>query len=425
MRINPGALHEYVGAVVRTSGWLHAVRDQKSMQFLVLGDRSGSVQLAIHKASLPEVAEIVSGLHPGATIEVTGQVLDAPRVKLGGIEIAVQTLRVLSHAAPSPIGEGASADLRLEYRHVDMRRLEQQLIARVSTTLQAAMREHFINEGCIEIQTPKLMAAASESGASVFEVAYFDRTAYLAQSPQFSKQLSILGGMDKIFEFGPVFRAEASFSARHLTEFVSVDAEMAWIDSEEDVMAFEERWLVHALTAVKQAHGEEIERVFGRPVIVPSLPFPRISFADALERLAAEGFVLTNDLNDEAERALGRIIETEHGHEWVFVTDWPSSARPFYHMRTGERTHSFDLVWRGLEVTTGAQREHRHEILVKQAQAAGLGESVAPYLASFEHGAPPHGGFGFGLARLMMLLCNQESVRDVVFAPRTPNRLTP
>jgi aspartyl/asparaginyl-tRNA synthetase len=315
---------------------------------------------------------------------------------------------------------------------MDLRRPDRRLIFEVQGTVEHAMREYWRQEGFMEIHTPKFMGSASESGAELFKVEYFDRTAYLAQSPQFYKQMAMAGGFEKVFEVGPVFRANPSFTSRHDTEFTSVDVEIAWVDSHEDVMAFEEAWLAHTFAAVKEAHGEQIAATFGVETVVPTTPFPRVTLQQAKEMLRAAGHGAPgedDDLDPPSERALAELIAEEHGHEFVFVTDYPVSVRPFYHMRHPDQpklTKSFDLLWKGIEITTGAQREHRYEQLLAQAREKGVEtEPIQYYLDFFRYGAPPHGGFGFGLTRLLMKLTGQDNVREVTFLYRGPNRLEP
>jgi aspartyl/asparaginyl-tRNA synthetase len=294
------------------------------------------------------------------------------------------------------------------------------------------MRECWIQEWFIEIHTPKFMGSASESGAELFKVEYFDGVAYLAQSPQFYKQMAMAAGFGRVFEIGPVFRANPSFTSRHDTEFTSVDVEIAWIESHEDVMAFEERWLAHVLASVKASHGEAIEESFGTEVVVPSLPFPRVTLADAKQQLQDGGHEVPgagSDLDPAGERALSALVLARDSHEFTFVTDYPTTVRPFYHMRHEHDptlTNSFDLLWRGIELTTGAQREHRHEQLLVQAQDKRVDTGpISYYLDFFRFGAPPHGGFGFGLTRLLMQMLGQDNVREVTFLYRGPHRLTP
>jgi nondiscriminating aspartyl-tRNA synthetase len=423
-----------IGEQVTIRGWVNALRDQKSMQFVVVRDESGLAQVVLEKPDPPSpLNEEVSALTPESAVTLTGTVVADERVKLGGLELRLERVQVDSLAEPElPIAPDSALDKRIDWRYLDLRRPERRLIFEVQSTIEHAMREVWRLEGFIELHTPKLMGSASESGAELFKVEYFDTAAYLAQSPQFYKQMAIAAGFGKVFEIGPVFRANPSFTSRHDTEFTSVDVELSWIDSHEDVMAFEERWLSHVLAVVKEAHGVAIEAAFGAELVVPTLPFPRMTLARAKELLRAHGHEppgIGHDLDPPSERALSALVRDEHGHEFAFVTDYPTAVRPFYHMRHPDEptlTKSFDLLWRGIELTTGAQREHRHAQLLAQAREKGVDPGpISYYLDFFRFGAPPHGGFGFGLTRLLMQLLGQDNVREVTFLYRGPNRLTP
>ena len=427
-------LSDRVGERATIRGWVNAVRDQKRMQFLVLRDETGLAQAVVEVQDPPsQLNETISALTAESAITVSGTVVADERVKLGGLELRVESLHVDSLAEPElPIAADSSLDKRMDWRYLDLRRRDRRLIFEMQTTVEQAMREFWRKQGFIELHSPKLMGSASESGAELFKVEYFDRTAYLAQSPQFYKQMAMAAGFGRVFEVGPVFRANPSFTSRHDTEFTSVDVEISWIDSHEDVMAFEEAWLAHVLGVVANEHAGEIERTFGGRVIVPSLPFPRVTLAQAKELLRehdqpAPGAAL--DLDPASERSLSAIVEQRHGHEFAFVIDYPAAVRPFYHMRHAEDpslTKSFDLLWRGIELTTGAQREHRHEQLVAQARQKGVETGpIEYYLDFFRFGCPPHGGFGFGLTRLLMQLLVQDNVREVTFLYRGPHRLSP
>jgi aspartyl-tRNA synthetase len=423
-----------VGEQVRVRGWVQAVRDQKRVQFVILRDESGLVQVVLSKQEPPsELNEAISALTPESAITVSATVVADERVKLGGLELALEDLEVDSLADPElPIAPDSALDKRIDWRYLDLRRPERRLIFEVQTTVEYAMREFWHKQAFIELHTPKFMGSASESGAELFKVEYFDGVAYLAQSPQFYKQMAMAAGFGRVFEIGPVFRANPSFTSRHDTEFTSVDVEIAWIDSHEDVMAFEEAWLAHVLGTVKDVHGAAIETAFGAQLAVPSLPFPRVSLERAKQMLREQGLEAPgpdDDLDPASERALSAIVSEQRGHEFAFVTDYPTTVRPFYHMRHPDRptlTKSFDLLWRGIELTTGAQREHRYEQLLAQAEDKGV--EVGPiqyYLDFFRFGAPPHGGFGFGLTRLLMQLLGQDNVREVTFLYRGPHRLQP
>jgi len=427
-------LPQKIGEQVTIRGWVNALRDQKRMQFIVVRDETGLVQVVLGKDDpAGELNEQVSMLTAESAVTLTGTVVADERVKLGGLELRLEALQVDSPAEPElPIAEDSALDKRIDWRYLDLRRPDRKLIFEVQTTAEHAMREFWRAEEFIEIHTPKLMGSASESGAELFKVEYFGRTAYLAQSPQFYKQMAMAAGFGRVFEIGPVFRANPSFTSRHDTEFTSVDVEISWIDSHDDVMSFQERWLAHVLAVVKAVHGEEIERTFDTELIVPPVPFPRVTLEQAKDLLREGGHDAPgpeHDLDPPSERALSAIVKEKHGNEFAFVTDYPTSVRPFYHMRYPDRptvTKSFDLLWRGIELTTGAQREHRYERLLAQAEDKGVDPApIQYYLDFFRFGAPPHGGFGFGLTRLLMQMLGQDNVREVTFLYRGPHRLEP
>jgi nondiscriminating aspartyl-tRNA synthetase len=427
-------LQQKVGERVTVRGWVNAIRDQKAVQFVIVRDPTGLLQVVLEKQEPPsELNRLVSSLTGESALSVSGEVVADERVKLGGLELRLEELQIESLAEPElPIAADSALDKRMDWRYLDLRRPERRLIFEVQTTIEHAMREYWRSQRFIELHSPKLMGSASESGAELFKVDYFDGTAYLAQSPQFYKQMAMAAGFERVFEIGPVFRANPSFTSRHDTEFTSVDVEISWIDSHEDVMAFEEAWLAHVFEVVRREHAEQIEATFGGEVIVPSLPFPRVTLADARQILAEQGVEAPEgqlDLDPASERALSALIKERHGHEFAFVTDYPSAVRPFYHMRHADDqglTKSFDLLWRGIELTTGAQREHRYEQLVAQAEEKKIElEPISYYLDFFRFGAPPHGGFGFGLTRLLMQLLCQDNVREVTFLYRGPHRLSP
>ncbi|MBN9153594.1 MAG: aspartate--tRNA(Asn) ligase [Microbacterium sp.] len=429
---------------VSVSGWVETVRDQKKVQFVILRDESGAVQL-VNPATRPTeggseqdaaalaLTESISGLATGTFLTVTGELKHDERVKLGGVEIKVGALEVAAPALPeTPIAADSGLDKRMDWRFLDLRQRRNALIFRVSTTLEHAMRQYWIDRDYVEIHTPKLMSSPSESNAELFSLEYFgDQTAYLAQSPQHYKQMAQAAGFGRIFEIGDVFRADPSFTSRHATEFTSVDAEISWIDSHEDVAAMQEELLATAIAAVKEKHGAEIEELFGVEVVVPTLPFPRIPLAEARDIVKARGHEtqrIDGDLEPEGERQVSAHVEETFGHQFVFVTDYHPEIRPFYHMRDAETglTKSYDLLFKGVEITTGAQREHRIDVLERQAVEKGLDlGGLEHYLDFFRYGVPPHGGFGMGLARVLMLLLGESSIREVTFLFRGPTRLAP
>lgn len=433
------------GATVRVSGWVEKVRDQRYVQFVVLRDETGAVQL-VNGGVLREPdadnprsdilvprTTTISELTHGTFITVTGELQHNERVKLGGVEVQIETIEVVSKALPdNPVADDSNIDVRLDWRFLDLRRPEQNLVFRIQTTLLHAMRNVWVDRGFIEIQTPKLMASASESRAELFEVEYFEGKAFLAQSPQFFKQMAQAAGFGGIFEVGPAFRADHSFTSRHATEFTSIDTELSWIESHEDVMELHEELLVAALTAVKEKHGEEIQKLFGIEVTVPARPFPRIPLAEAKEIVKAEGYEIPRadaDMDPEGERRIAAHVKKKYDHDFVFLTDYASSIRPFYHMRHEDDpslTKSYDLIYRGTEISTGAQREHRIDVLEAQIADKGMdAKELDFYLDFFRYGVPTHGGFGMGLNRVLMLLLEQSSIREVTYLFRGPTRLMP
>src|SRR5713101_1151278 len=290
-------LRAAVGREVTVKGWVKAIRDQKRVQFLILRDLTGLAQATVERS--PEKAVLndrIAVLTRESAVTVSGTVGANPVVKTGGIEISIREFTVDGPAdrlLPIDVSgvQEPNPEIRLNWRFLDLRRPENFLIFQVQTVIEHAMREYWLREGFVEIHSPKLMGSASESGAEVFTVQYFDRPAYLAQSPQFYKQMAMAAGFERVFEIGPAFRADPSFTPRHATEFTSVDVEMAWIDSHEGVMGFEERWLQYALERVHEKHADEIKQTFGVEVVVPSRPFPKISMVEAVSILAAQKHV--------------------------------------------------------------------------------------------------------------------------------------
>ncbi len=413
----------------KIQGFVENIRNKKAIAFLVVRDVTGKIQVTVDKAAHPEFAESLDALTVESVVTVEGIAVANESVKLNGIEIMPAGIHIESIAAPIPLGKDSSVDIRLDYRWIGMRGEREQLLFRVQTCMAQAMRAFLTERGFVEIHTPKLIGAASESGADVFEVKYFDRKAYLAQSPQFYKQMAMAGGLERIYETGPVFRAEKSYTNRHTTEFTGFDIEFSFIESFRDVMHMEEELLAHMLTEVGTRYGEEIERLYGMKVVVPSLPFPVIRLRDLYAALEERyGYTVPDeeqdDMTTEAEQLGCRYAKEVYGHEFLFVTDFDAKKRAFYHMRLNGIPQGYDLIWRGVEITTGAQREHRYEMLRQQAEERGLGEDVKFYLDFFKYGCPPHGGFGIGVDRLTMLLLNIP-IKEAMFLFRGPTRLTP
>ena len=425
------------GHPARIEGWIHRRRQLATISFLILRDRSGLAQVVVSDEA---TRQQLDGLGEETVVRVDGIVSANARAP-GGVELTSPSITELSAPAATPPVElwrptlSSGLPTLLDYAPITWRHPVQQAIWRLAAASLQGFRGALDGQDFTEVHTPKLVAGSTESGANVFTVDYFGRPAYLAQSPQFYKQMAMCAGFERVFEIGPVFRANPHVTARHDTEFVSVDVEMSWIESHEEVMAVEERWLRHVVATVEGDHGHEIARLFGRVVTVPDVPFPRVTMADAGRMLAKVAIGPQGPAPPKVTstpRAIWLLAEhvaAEHGHELVFVTEYPAAVRPFYHMRLedgSDLTRGFDLLWNGLEVTTGAQREHRHDRLSAQAGAnPSRIEVIQPYLDFFRHGCPPHGGFGLGLSRVLMCLLGSADVREVTFLHRDRNRLSP
>jgi len=422
-----------IGKQVLLKGWVHEVRDQSKIKFILIRDITGIVQAVVKKDS--PLFESIPKVSKESVVEVVGTVKEEKQAP-GGAEVSIERLDTISipvDALPIQVvektDEPAALSKRLDYRWIDLRKPKSALIFKIGTALEAAMREYWLKDGFIEIHSPKLMEGASESGAELFMLPYFDKTACLAQSPQFYKQMAMASGFEKVFEIGPVFRANSSHTTRHDTEFTSVDVEMSYIDSHEDIMKWEEGWITYVIGQIAEQFGPQIKETFGKTVIVPKRPFPQVTMKEAKRMLAEIGKSTPDaDLSPEEERSLCEMIKERHGHEFVFVKDYPVSARPFYHMLQEDKstTKSFDLLWEGIEITTGAQREHRYEMLKQQAAAKKVDQAaIEDYLKFFKYGCPPHGGFGLSPTRMLMSLLGIKNVREVTFVPRDTERLRP
>jgi len=432
-----------LGNTITIKGFVDSIRDTKYVVFMTIKDITGTVQATVEKETNAELAASLEGLTNDSVVTITGKAVENEYVKLHGYEVIPDEVIIESIADALPINrkeipatkkkkavERSSIDQRIDYRWIDLRTDENQTMFKVQTVMVNAMRKFLLEKNFIEIHTPKLIGTASESGSDVFEVKYFDRNAYLAQSPQFYKQMAMASGFERIFEVGPVFRAEKSFTSKHTTEFTGFDLEFSYIDSFYDVMKMEEELLTYMLKEVKEKYGDEIKELYGLDVIVPETPFPIMKLADLYDELEKEfGYTVDEsekgDLTTEAERLSYDLVKKKYNHEFLFVTDFDAEKRAFYHMRDEKGIpQGYDLIWRGVEITTGAQREHRYDILAKQAAEKGLEKDVEFYLEFFKYGCPPHGGFGIGVDRLTMLMLGMH-IKDSMFIFRGPNRLNP
>ena len=429
-------LKEYLEKEICIEGFIDNIRNLQYVQFLVLRDSTGKVQVTIEKNEAnSKLNEIVNELTCESTVKVKGILLENEKVKLNGMELIPNEIIVTSKSyegLPLNYKDSKSAllDTRLNYRFLDLRNEKNLLMFKVQTCLINAMRQYVVKNNFIEIHTPKIIGAASESGADVFELDYFGKKAYLSQSPQFYKQMAMCSGFERVFEVAPAFRAEKSNSYRHTTDFTSFDIEISYMENLEELMNFEEDLFITGLTAVKEQYGEEIKRLFNVEVIVPTKPFPRIKLEELYKVLEEKyGFVMNyedvGDMNAESEKLASKYIKEKYGHEFVFVTDFSAKKRAFYHKRENGVPQGADLLWKGCETTTLALREHRYEVLCEQAKEKGLGEDVKFYLEFFKYGCPPHGGFAFGVDRVTMLLLETGSLKETMYIFRGPNRIEP
>ena len=411
-------------------GMVSKVRDTKYMVFIMVKDASSFIQVSIDKNEQANLVEDALKITNGSIVAFNGIMKHSEYVKNGGKEFIPSSIEIISLADTIPLEENANADTKLDYRWLDLRSEKNENTFRIQSAFVKYLREYLYKENFTEIHTPKLLGTASESGSEVFEVKYFDSKAYLAQSPQFYKQMAIASGLERVFEVAPAFRAENSNTNRHCTEFTSFDLEFAYIDSYIDVMRLEQEMLKYALGKLKDEYGELIKERYNVEVVVPEGDFPIVNLNDLLQELNKRyGYVIPEsdigDMNAETEKLTYRYAMEEFGHEFIFITDFSPKKRAFYHMRENGIPQGFDLIWKGVEITTGAQREHRYEELKKQAEEKGLGEDVKFYLDFFRYGCPPHGGFGLGVDRLTMLLLETGSLKETMFIFRGPNRIEP
>lgn len=429
-------LKEKIGNQVRIQGRVSTIRNQGKIVFLMIKDRTGIVQCVAWEGNNKELVKTLKSVTPESIVSITGLVKEAKQVTLGyEVEIEEVIIDSLSET-PLPIvieeeykNNLTALEQRLDYRWVDLRSNKNSLMVEVSSFFFEKLREFCIQNNFIQIHTPKILGVASEGGANVFEVKYFDRKAYLAQSPQFHKQMAIASDIERVFSIGPAFRAEKSYTTRHLTEYTSFDIEMAYIDSFRDVCDFEEEMLTFTLEKIEEKFGDQIKELFGIEVKKPQNKFEYLTVKEAKEKLAKANIPSKDDgdFSPEEERALSKIVEEESGSEFLFVTEFPHDKRAFYHMKdphNQEYALGFDLLWKGVEITTGAQREHRTEHLIKNAEERGIKtETLQEYFDYFRYGCPPHGGFAIGTERFLMKLLGYSTVLETSFLPNTPNRL--
>lgn len=423
-----------IGEEIKIKGHAQTLRVQSSVIFIVLRDITGTVQCVIERSG--SAFELAKTITTESVLEITGIVKQTACTEQG-VEIAVSVIKVLSLAEALPIpviekGAEVSSEKCQDWRFLTLRRAKGATVMKALSAALTGYREALLKDGFLEIQTPKIMATPSESKAELFSLDYFGKKAYLAQSPQLFKQMAIASGLERVFEVAPAFRADPSFTTRHSTEFTSLDAEMGYIESFEEVMATLERTIAYMLTSVRKAVGSEIKKYFGISDFQLKKPIPRITMYQAKKILRKLGQVSeAPDLTTAEEKAIGDYIEKTTGSQFVYITEFPWEARPFYHKKgIGEVGQpisvSADLIYKGVELVTCAQREESYEKLCEQLKEKGLHqEGLQWYLDCFRYGMPPHGGWGMGVARFIKQLLELSSLREATFLFRGPTRIMP
>ena len=420
-----------IGTEVRVNGAIHTIRDMGTVAFIILRKREGLVQCVyeegVSKFSLKDVKE-------ADTVEVSGMLEQSEKAP-NGMEIRLGELKILSEPAepmPLPISKwklNTSLEAKLNYRPISLRNIRERAKFRIQEGIVRGFRDFLYQEGFTEIHTPKIGAKSAEGGANLFRLEYFHRPAILQQSPQFYKQMMV-GVFDRVFETAPVFRAEKHNTKRHLNEYTSLDFEMGYIDGFEDIMAMETGFLQYTMTLLEKEYVRELKIL---NIQVPKTKeIPAVRF-DEIKKLVAEKYdrKIKNpfDLEPEEEMLISRYAKEEWDADFVFVTHYPSKKRPFYAMddpADPTYTLSFDLLFRGMEITTGGQRIHDyHELLAKMEKRGMTDEGMEQYLSAFKHGMPPHGGLGIGMERLTMKMMNEDNVRETTLFPRDLSRLEP
>ncbi|MFC6836566.1 aspartate--tRNA(Asn) ligase [Halomarina ordinaria] len=422
------------GDDVTVAGWAHELRDLGGIAFLILRDKTGKIQVKFAKDEMDDdLVETGTGVSRESVVKVVGHVEEEPRAPTG-VEVVPESVEVVAPADPElpldPSGKvGAELPTRLDNRTLDLRRDEPKAVFEIRAEILRAVREYFREVDATEINTPKIVATGTEGGTELFPITYFGEEAFMNQSPQLFKQLMVGSGLERVFEIGPIFRAEEHNTPRHLNEATSIDFESAFADHRE-AMDVCEGAVRAAYEAVAENCAAELE-VLGLDdeFEVPEEAFPRLSYEEAIERINATGelddqLVWGDDLPTEGEKALGRDVG---GH--YFITDWPSEIKPFYikdHDDDSALSTGFDMMHPRMELVSGGQREHRHDQLVAGFEQQGLDpESFEYYTKMFRYGMPPHAGFGLGGERLVMTMLGLDNIREAVLFPRDRQRLSP
>jgi len=418
------------GKTITVAGWVEDIRNIGSIAFVILRDKEGTLQVTALKKENPELFEKLVNIPRESVISVKGLCKKSDKAR-NGYEVIPKEIEVLSASeTPLPLGVvdkvESELDTRLDNRFIDLRKQEIQAIFKIRNKVFAAVHEYLRSQNFVEVHTPNIIASSSEGGTDVFKLKYFEKSAFLAQSPQLYKQMLMATGLDRVYEIAWYFRAEEHNTRRHLNESTAVDLEMAFINSEEDVMRILEG-LVHNVWKKAGECKEELN-VLGKKIVVPKLPFKRVIYDEIIKKLNKNGSEIKwgEDLGTEEEKLLGDIMKKE-GCNFYFITKYPIEAKPFYTMPEGDKySRGFDLACKGVEIASGSQRIHDIELLKKRLIACDLNpKDFESYLKAFRYGMPPHGGFGFGIERFLMELLDIKNIRECILFPRDRTRLTP
>ena len=432
---SPQTIAKKLGQRVAVSGWVHDVRLLGGINFVLLRNEKGIVQVTAQKKAVSkEIVDWVAKLHQEDVISCVGVVKEANAAP-NGFEIIPERLEMVSQAAtPLPLDPrgvtGANIDTRLDWRTLDLRRPSTLAIFTIQDALIEGMESYLRSQGFLRIFTPNILGGISEGGAEVFKTDYYGKPAFLRQDPQLHRQLSILGGLGRVYDLGPSWRAEVSHTPRHMSEHRTIAPELSFIKDERDTMRAEEAMVVAGIENASEKCARQLD-LLQVEVDVPPTPFPELSFPGAYDTLRKLGHELPvdQDLDRESERLLTDYVKREHGSDFFFVNRFPSAVKPFYVMHVDDDprfARSVDMVFKGMEMSSGGQREHRHQKIVEQIGQKGMDlEGLKWFTEPFRYGAPPHGGFSLGIERLTATLLGIENVKEAALFPRDPERLEP
>lgn len=418
------------GKKITVAGWVEDIRNIGSIGFIILRDLKGTLQVTVFKKENPELFEKIINLPRESVVSVNGLCKESKQAR-NGYEVIPKEFEVLSIAdTPLPLGVvdkiESELETRLDNRFIDLRKQEIQAIFKIRNLIIKEAHEYLRNNNFIEIHTPNIIASSSEGGTDVFKLKYFEKDAFLAQSPQLYKQMMMATGFDRVYEIAWYFRAEEHNTRRHLNESTAIDVEMAFIKDEEDVMKILEGLVFNMWKKASECTAEL--ELLGKKIHIPKLPFKRIKYDDVIKNLNKVGSKIRwgEDLGAEEEKLFGDIMKKE-GHEFYFITKYPLVIKPFYTMPEGDGySRSFDLECKGVEISSGSQRIHDSGLLKKRLVECNLNpKDFESYLKTFCYGMPPHGGFGFGIERFLMELLDIKNIRECILFPRDRTRLTP